>query len=344
MSHDLSKIKDWLNAGCTGEIPKTEIQLAIEALQKSRLDHVTGLNARIPFYEELHSALRLAYPSFEKTGHIPLVPDRLLAVLVGDVQVLSLLNALSHEHGDIALNEIGAIFSAELPNDSFSSRIGGDEFSAIIKGLSSLNIAALIKRITAEVRKDSRKNYGLDIGYADHCSILHFLLLSGENCQYFMSIPESRRIKSLADMFLKIASMSTLIAKSKSRLLTFVDILRVSGVHKLKGYMRYALKGAGTGSTVRTVAHTSIKRLTEIDLVVACTRDAIAARAKITSARRANDMQGLIDSWCFQVASGPYQAWLNRVTSRPEYKPTQVWWYRLWRSVLASIAFVLPGL
>ncbi len=97
-------------------------------------DPLTGLPNRTAFYELLPQALNQA----DKMGNH-------LAVLFIDLDNFKPINdAYGHETGDLLLAETAQRLHETLLESDFLSRIGGDEFTAILPGITDKNEAGVV--------------------------------------------------------------------------------------------------------------------------------------------------------------------------------------------------------
>lgn len=120
------------------ERKKTEDQLA----RLAQMDTLTGLYNRYSFSKQLHQSLARS-----------LRQERPLALLFIDLDKFKQVNDnLGHEAGDILLKETAIRLQHCVRDGDVLSRIGGDEFSAILESISSgIKAAQVAKKIIHEL-------------------------------------------------------------------------------------------------------------------------------------------------------------------------------------------------
>jgi diguanylate cyclase (GGDEF)-like protein len=90
-------------------------------------DKVTGLRNREAFYQELD---QIIYESERKSD------DKFSAVLFCDLDNFKLVNdSLGHDVGDQVLREVANRMKSSLRKSDFVFRLGGDEFTVLVKDL-----------------------------------------------------------------------------------------------------------------------------------------------------------------------------------------------------------------
>jgi len=94
-------------------------------------DELTGLPNRRLFLDRLGSALERARRTDSKT-----------ALLVVDLDQFKQVNDThGHHAGDLLLQQVGSIFTSRVRHSDTVARTGGDEFSVILEGATSLELA-----------------------------------------------------------------------------------------------------------------------------------------------------------------------------------------------------------
>ena len=92
-------------------------------------DKVTGLRNREAFYQELDQAIRES----ERRGE-----EKFCAILFCDLDNFKLVNdSLGHDVGDNVLREVAARMTSCLRKSDFVFRLGGDEFTVLVKDLNN---------------------------------------------------------------------------------------------------------------------------------------------------------------------------------------------------------------
>lgn len=124
--------------------------------ESSGIDALTGLNNR-----RQHEIRLQEYDSAE---HYP------LAVIFGDVNNLKETNDdYGHQHGDILLRLAAGAFKNTCPPRASVSRIGGDEFVAVIPNHNEEQTLLLIENIRTNLQRESEKypfEGSIALGYA----------------------------------------------------------------------------------------------------------------------------------------------------------------------------------
>ena len=124
----------------------TERKLAEERLTYISLhDMMTGLYNRAFFEEEM-----------ARMGKSRLRPT---SILVGDMDNLKEINDLhGHQAGDYALRQIANIFKKCFRSEDVIARIGGDEFSVLLPGVSANIVKQIKKRVLDQVALHNQSN------------------------------------------------------------------------------------------------------------------------------------------------------------------------------------------
>lgn len=152
-------------------------------------DYLTGLYNRRMFQETFESlSQNKAYP---------------LTIMMLDLNGLKLINdAFGHLKGDEALRMVSLILSDVL-SEHFVSRIGGDEFAAIVKGEKQKYIDTLVENITKKVSNLIIENVRLSIsiGYEiieNNDTDFNEAIKKAENNMYRHKIAESMSVRNNA--------------------------------------------------------------------------------------------------------------------------------------------------
>ncbi len=132
-----------------------------ESFAAARTDALTGLPNRLGLKEmlDLSSAANMG----RKGG---------LVVMFLDVDGFKTVNdTTGHSGGDVLMHQIGARLTAALPKDAFLARVGGDEFSVILRTPNTASNADAIAHDVAKafaapfVVKGKRFNVAASVGY-----------------------------------------------------------------------------------------------------------------------------------------------------------------------------------
>ncbi|MTV50401.1 diguanylate cyclase [Heliobacillus mobilis] len=120
-------------------------------------DILTGLYNRSYFEQEIES--------IDKEGFSP------VSIIVCDVDGLKFVNdTLGHHQGDHLLMEAGKILRKSLDTSSILSRIGGDEFAALLPNTDETAVEVIIHRIQKKIAAYNEQNrelpLSLSMGYA----------------------------------------------------------------------------------------------------------------------------------------------------------------------------------
>ncbi len=115
-------------------------------------DNLTGLYNRRKFSE--------ISDIIDKSGGYP------ISVIVGDVNGLKLVNdAFGHACGDNLLVKIAGIIKSECGENTYVARRGGDEFAAILPGVTYNEASAIIERITQRCEEETTDELILNISF-----------------------------------------------------------------------------------------------------------------------------------------------------------------------------------
>lgn len=152
-------------------------------------DYLTGLYNRRAFQDR--------FDQLNKHNKFP------MSIMMLDLNGLKLINdAFGHLQGDLALQKVADVLAHRLQNH-FVARIGGDEFAAIVTGLTDQEINRIKDQITDDVSRLSVTNMPLSIsaGY----EIIHEsghdfneVMNSAENNMYRHKITESMSVRNNA--------------------------------------------------------------------------------------------------------------------------------------------------
>lgn len=132
-------------------------KLEAELEYRSTHDKMTGLFNR-EYYDEVFDKLNINY-------------EKNIGIIVCDVDRLKYINDnLGHREGDNILRATANILIKYLSESRIVSRIGGDEFTIITKGMLVSDIDKLIKSIYSDVNRlnseSTNINISLSIGYS----------------------------------------------------------------------------------------------------------------------------------------------------------------------------------
>lgn len=147
-------------AWMTGVIDITRMKVVEANLARlASTDTLTGLANRSRFFSAAEAAVALAR---EDGGA--------LGVMMIDLDHFKRVNdSHGHDAGDRALQTIGALLVAQLPEDAVAARLGGEEFAVLMPGYSGGRLTAAAERLRQAVESCD----GADIAKGVHftCSI-----------------------------------------------------------------------------------------------------------------------------------------------------------------------------
>ncbi len=163
----------------------------IELENLSKYDFLTNLSNRRTFVK--------SFDEFNSPENYP------LAVIMLDVNGLKIINdAFGHTTGDIVLKRIANTMRDTFPKDSVIARMGGDEFSILLKNSSTEKVEKLKKTLKNGLKKVKVNNMELSvaIGY-DFVSkeknlTLDKVLREAENHMYRYKISEGISVRNKA--------------------------------------------------------------------------------------------------------------------------------------------------
>jgi diguanylate cyclase (GGDEF)-like protein len=125
------------------EMTNLELRNEKEKLERlSSIDDLTGLYNRREFSDLMGKAMALA----ERRG------DQLLFMILDVDHFKELNDTHGHLVGDIVLRSVASVLSQELRAGDFAGRFGGDEFVALLTGVTSDSVEPTIERIRLAIR------------------------------------------------------------------------------------------------------------------------------------------------------------------------------------------------
>ena len=158
-------------------------------------DNLTNLYTRDFFYEEL-----------DRLDAIWMLH---LRVIMTDVNSLKWINdALGHDMGDKVLKRVASIMKDSFRKHEIISRIGGDEFAAILPMTSEDTAVEIVERVKVELEKNPLDYIVLSVSfgvatkvYKDE-SILE-ILQKADKRMYYMKVKENKNVKEYMINYLK---------------------------------------------------------------------------------------------------------------------------------------------
>jgi len=122
---------------CSAYLSSHEISASAEAIKHlAFFDSLTGLPNRAMFQTSLASAISRSHRFGLRTALLFIDLDRFKEV--NDI--------LGHDKGDLVLVEVGKIIKARVRESDIVSRLGGDEFTVILEGLSRSEDAGIVAK------------------------------------------------------------------------------------------------------------------------------------------------------------------------------------------------------
>jgi len=113
-------------------------------LAEERILHVSTHDALTGLYNRTHFE--------EHVRHLLVVGNTPLAVLYGDINGLSIINeAFGRHEGDALIRRAAQIVLAEMGNDAYAARVGGDEFALVLPRTTQQEAEVLIESIQNKV-------------------------------------------------------------------------------------------------------------------------------------------------------------------------------------------------
>lgn len=141
-------------------------------------DNLTGLFNRRKFADISNT--------IDKSGECP------VSVIVGDVNGLKLVNdAFGHACGDTLLVKVAEIIKKECGENASVARRGGDEFAAILPGVTYNEASAIIERITRHCEEETTDELIINISFGAETKIDN-----GMDLQSCYNIAEDRMYSS----------------------------------------------------------------------------------------------------------------------------------------------------
>ena len=200
-------------------------QLEVEYL--SMHDYLTGLYNRRYFSEVLKS--------LDCKEHFP------LGLMMMDVNGLKIINdAFGHQTGDLVLKEISKVFKDVVKSKGIVSRIGGDEFTIIVKNTDEEELLNIKEEINQKVNQTTVKNVSLSVsvGYAmkdDHSMDISDILRDAENIMYRFKLidGDSARNQTIQAIHKTLTDKFELERKHSERVATYSrKIGEALGMHR----------------------------------------------------------------------------------------------------------------
>ena len=132
----------------------------------------------------------------DKSGKCP------VSVIVGDVNGLKLVNdAFGHNSGDNLLQKVAQIIKNECGENAYVARRGGDEFAAILPGVTYNEASAIIERIMQRCEKETTDELILNISFGaetktEECVDLQSCYSVAEDRMYSSKLLEGKSIRN----------------------------------------------------------------------------------------------------------------------------------------------------
>lgn len=151
----------------------------------------------------------------EEVNEIEKNEDKKIGIIVCDVDGLKFINdTLGHVAGDRLIQASAKTIQKSIRQEDVLARIGGDEFSVLLKNITEENLKKIVKRIMEEVslynKKDCKIPLSLSIGYASNNSLsISSMFKEADNYLYREKIKNRKNTNSII--------MESLIKNLKAR-------------------------------------------------------------------------------------------------------------------------------